>query len=116
MGRKDGFTLIEALVSLVILAVILLGLQAGMMTAITMNTENLLRNQAVKLAQERMDRYRVRPGAPPNMETITRQVRNFEIEYTLDNAYGSDNVLDMTVSWEFQNEEHSLEYTSHIGG
>jgi len=114
---STGFTLIEAMVSLVILAVILLGLQAGMMTAITMNTENLMREEAVNVAQERMDRYRVEPGSPPGSETVSRQVRNFEVDYRLTNSYdASTNVLNITVEWDFQNEDHSLDYESHIGG
>ena len=112
-----GFTLIEALVSLLILSVLLLGLHAGMMTAITMNMENLLRNEAVDLAQEHMDRYRITPGSPPNTETATRQVRNNQITYRVNNVYdGSTNVLDMTIQWNFKNEQYSLQYTSHIGG
>ena len=118
---RAGFTLIEAMVSLLILSVILLGLQAGMMTTITRNTENLLRNQAVKLAQERMDYYRVSGtvSAPPAGdipdENINRQVRNANANYFLDNNYDSStNKLEMTVRWDFQNEEHSLQYTTYI--
>ena len=115
---RAGFTLIEAMVSLLILSVILLGLHTGMVTAITMNTENLLRNEAVKLAQERMDKYRIEPSSDiPGSDSVTRQVRNSNVTYTLDNNYDdSTNILDMTVEWEFQNEQHSLEYTSHVGG
>lgn len=114
---KEGFTLIEALVSLLILSVIFLGLQAAMMTAITLNTENLLHNEAVKLAQERMDRYRIMTDTPPNSETFNRQVRNFDVTYTIDNTdYNSGtNILNMRVLWEFQNETRTLEYSSHIG-
>lgn len=105
------------MVSLLILSVILLGLHSGMMTAITMNTQNLLRNEAVNLAHERMDQYRITPGDPPKNATIDRQVRNTNVTYTLNNNYtSSTNILKMTVEWEFQNEKHSLEYTSHVGG
>ncbi|MCF8030672.1 MAG: hypothetical protein K9K39_07235 [Desulfohalobiaceae bacterium] len=103
--------------ALLILSVLLLGLQAGMITAITMNTENLLRSEAVNLAQERMDRYRIMPGSPPLEVDVSRQVRNYNVTYTLHNNYDSStDVLDMTVEWEFQNEQRTLEYTSHIGG
>ena len=119
VSRRDngsGFTLIEAMVSLLILAVIFLGLQAGMMMAITRNTENLLRNEAVSLAKERMDRYRINPGTPPNSETFSRQVRNYQVTYFINNSDydNDDSVLRMVVSWSFQNEQHTLEYTSHI--
>lgn len=115
---SGGFTLVEALVSLLILSVILLGLHAGMVTAITMNTENLLRNQAVKLAQEHMDQYRIEPSsAIPANKTVTRQVRNSNVTYTLNNNYDSStDILDMVVEWTFQNETRTLEYTSHVGG
>ena len=113
-----GFTLIEALISLLILSVIFLGLQASLMMAITVNTENLLRNEAMNLAKERMDRYRIQDGTPPNSETITRQIRNYQVIYTIDNSgYKSGkNILPMVVRWNFQNEGRTLEYTSYVGG
>lgn len=117
-SASGGFTLVEALVSLLILSVILLGLHAGMTTAITMNTENLLRNEAVKLAQEHMDQYRIEPSAAiPPSKSVTRQVRNYNVTYTLNNNYhSSTDILDMVVEWSFQNETRTLEYTSHVGG
>ena len=118
MCTNQGFTLIEALVSLVILAVILLGLQSGLMMSISLNTENMLREEAINIAQEHMQRYRTEDGAPPNIENVTRQVRNFQVTYTVDNTGydSSSHVLDMAVQWNFKGETRTLNYSSHIGG
>lgn len=113
---NQGFTLIEAMVSLVILAVILLGLQAGMMTTITMNTENLLRNEAVKLAQEKIGEYRVNGSVPDTSENVERQIRNFKVQYTVINNYGPDGKGDgvTTVEWDIKDETRTLQYFSYI--
>lgn len=56
----NGFGIIEALVSLFIFAVLLLGLNYSLIIAIENNTTNFLRNTAVKIAQGYMDKTRER--------------------------------------------------------
>lgn len=55
-----GFGIIEALVSLFIFAVLLLGLNYSLIIAIENNTANFFRNTAVKIAQGYMDKTRER--------------------------------------------------------
>ncbi len=113
--RSDrGFSLLEAMVALVILSVVLLGLQAGLGTAISMNTENLLRQEAANVAHERMERYRM--TSPPDEETVSRQVRDFNVTYTLENEHDSiTGVVETTVTWNYQGKERELTFESYVG-
>ena len=58
MKQNKGFTLIEALVSLVILSLILIGLLSGSLTAYKISFKNKVRNEAVRLAREKIDIFK----------------------------------------------------------
>ena len=53
-----GFTIIESLISLMLLMLLLVGLLTGMMNAMLLDTRNLLRLQAKTIAQDCMERLR----------------------------------------------------------
>lgn len=55
---NNGFTLIEVLVAMVIIIVALLGLVQATLLSIDYNLRNLLRDEAVRIAEQRMDEAR----------------------------------------------------------
>jgi prepilin-type N-terminal cleavage/methylation domain-containing protein len=55
LSNKRGFTLIEMLVAMVIILVALLGLVQAAFLSIDNNLKNLLRDEAVRLAEEQMN-------------------------------------------------------------
>ena len=54
-NSQRGFTLVEVLVALVIVAIILLGNMAALSLSYRKNLQNILRDEAVKVAQEEME-------------------------------------------------------------
>jgi len=58
LQNKKGFTLIEALVSLAIFSLILIGLLSAMLTAYKITLENKLRNEAVQIAREKINMFK----------------------------------------------------------
>ena len=110
---SKGFTLIEVLVALAILAILLLGLLAGLLTSIDYNLRNYTRDEAKRLALECAENLRNFPyeNLPQNgsvdcrdqnsvsvsnpctdletritngtPEQVTRQVRNAFVSYTI---------------------------------
>ena len=113
VNPNRGFTLIEALVALVILAITLSGLLAGLLASIDYKLRNLIRDEAKAIALECVENIRNTPydNIPPNgsvscnaqnpvpvaapcttvgtrisngtPEIATRQIRNTSISYTL---------------------------------
>ena len=78
---KRGFTLIEVLVTLMILAFGMLASVIGIMAALDHSLMNEMRNDAMKIAQEQEEAARNMPYANIQTisqlpQTITRQVRN----------------------------------------
>jgi prepilin-type N-terminal cleavage/methylation domain-containing protein len=85
---KRGFTLIEVMVTLVILAFGMLASIVGIMAALDHSLMNEMRNDAMKLAQEQAEAARDMPYAniqqiPTTPQTITRQVRKSLVSYTV---------------------------------
>lgn len=60
---RNGFSLVEAMVALLVLSVGLLGLAMLQAQGMRFNTESYMRSQATILAYEIIDRMRANPGA-----------------------------------------------------
>jgi type IV pilus assembly protein PilV len=113
---KRGFTLIEVLITLVILALGMMATIVGIMAGLDHNLMNEMRNDAIKIAQEQEEAARNMPYANiatiPSPQTITRQVRNQSVTYTVqvDHTVTGGNVstgtcitqVVFTVIWNFK--------------
>ena len=95
-NSEAGFSLIEVLVALTILAVGLLGLALLQTTAIQGNATASKSSIAVQVAQDKLEWFRSRPWAgitSSNVGTITDNVTAAVVYSTLPGNPGGDNVL-----------------------
>jgi len=127
LKNNKGFTLIESLVALVILAIVLLGLLTGLMIAIDMNTRNILRDEAVKIADKYAEICRndiTKCKSPTSPEE--RQFRNFKEQYNIDVKIDNPNVtsgsninvkiVNITVTWQYRGKNYSHTIKTAVGG
>ncbi len=89
---KKGFTLIEALVSIVILSLILIGLLGSVIIAYKISLRNQIRNEAVNIAREKLNLFRESlnktnifkhencENADDN-DAVIRRIRNINYKY-----------------------------------
>lgn len=114
--RSRGFSLVEVLVSLLILSFGLLGLAALQITGLKFNHMGYVRTQAAQLAYDMVDRMRVNPGA---------SAAGFYTGYTGDSGYpatgsvscvGKDNVCAPAELAEFDKQQWIRGITSLPGG
>lgn len=108
-GDDAGFTLVEFLAAILIMAVGLLGLLETVNLAISQNASNKMRSDAVIIADEVMSRERVRPFAQISSVNATRTinygltVKTYSIAKHVTDMGGapptSKNVQ-LTVSWQ----------------
>lgn len=69
--RERGFSLVEALVAIAILAVLLAGVVPAFVSNLRVNTDNELRTGAVAASQTVLDELRVRPSAFASGSTVS---------------------------------------------
>lgn len=55
---NQGFTLVEIMVALVVFSVVMLGLAAGLIAATKTNRQNVLRDEATRVANEELSRLK----------------------------------------------------------
>ncbi len=115
LNRKEkGFTIVEALVSLVILAIILLGLLAGVLKSYEIVIRNQIRDEAIKTAQEILEDLRNRDfdNLPTSLDPITRQIRSYSVTLTpnitiTDIVRGQVKKISLTINWNYKGKSYS---------
>ncbi|MCE5333990.1 MAG: prepilin-type N-terminal cleavage/methylation domain-containing protein [Desulfobacteraceae bacterium] len=119
LRNKAGFTLVEVLVAMLILAIGMLGSVLGMMTALNHSLGNELRNEAIKIAQHVAEEARNMPYSSvqkiPSTQTVNMQVRKSLASFTVNtvttpaSGYSVHGVtkLSITVQWTLKKKTHS---------
>ncbi|MGC8736624.1 MAG: type IV pilus modification PilV family protein [Dissulfurimicrobium sp.] len=100
IARQDkGFSLVELMIAMFIFMIAMLGILAGLNSAIANNKTNVLRDEAINVAEEEMNRLKDLPFASlaatapnwTNPVSVVRNIRSGQINYNT-----SDRVTDIT--------------------
>lgn len=117
--NEKGFTLVEVMVSLVVLALGLLGSLVAVKAALDGNYGNDLRMEAVKIAQEQAEMARNMPYANiqgiTSPQTVNRQIRKTNVGFTVNTQKTPANLsatnditrLAIGVQWTFKKKTHT---------
>ena len=108
--NKKGLTLVEVMIALVVLLVVSLALMQTALVSINSNMTNLLRDEAVNIAEMRMNEARNTPFnnlIGTSTTTISRNFRNIaNFQYTVTRMVtdlNTDNKqVNITVTWEWK--------------
>jgi type IV pilus assembly protein PilV len=118
IGNEHGFTLVEFLVAIVILMVGLLGMLQAIDVAMDKNLENLFRNEAVSVADDRLMLKRAKSFAslstttstPPKI-AIGRKVRgifnNYSVQEIVSQTTSLSKEIVINVSWKKRKKSYS---------
>ena len=82
---NSGFTLVEVMVAIVIMAVFMLGLLEALEVAMQNNTKNLIRDDVAKVAQDTMNNMKDQPfnAAFTPTTTVTTNLRGVQKQYNV---------------------------------
>jgi type IV pilus assembly protein PilV len=109
---NSGFTLIEALMAMLILTVVLLGLLQAVIFAADATMKNSLRDTAVNVAKEELETQRtlakssgVSAVVTNASYTVQRTIKSYTFTYTLNRtvtAQVDSRLVNLTVSWTYK--------------
>lgn len=88
MSKNDrGLTLVELLISIVIMFIVFLGLTGTVLTGLEYNLRNAVLDEAVGVGESAMNQIRSRPFdnivTPTAPDNVLRTVRRFNVTYTV---------------------------------
>lgn len=130
---KKGLTLIEVIISLAVLLIVFLGMMQTVAISVNFNVKNTLRDEAVKIAEERMNALKstsfsdailnttggayVLDDVDPNtigvQSTVTRSFRNFDIVFTstkrVEDINTDNKRVNIRISWAWKAENYTHE-------
>jgi type II secretory pathway pseudopilin PulG len=127
LSNKSGATLIEVLFALGILAIVAVALMQSSIIVLQTSVQNEMRDEAVRLAEQRMNEVRSGPGGFDNADpgggnldmvvgtvvypTVTRQIRNAPVPFTVTRiVLGLDTntkQVTVTVDWLFRGKPYN---------
>jgi type IV pilus assembly protein PilV len=126
LSNKSGTTLIELLVAMGILAIVAVALMQSSILVLQKSVQNDMRDEAVRLAEQRMNELRSGPGGFDNADpsglnldlvvgvvaypTMTRTIRNGSLPFTVSkNVVSLDTdtkQVTVTVTWQFRGQQY----------
>jgi type IV pilus assembly protein PilV len=118
---KKGMTLVEVMIALLVLLVVSLALMQTALVSIDANMTNILRDEAVSIAEMRMNQARnipfdtlVSDGADI---PIARNVRNimgftYTTRMTVNNLNVDNRQIDITVGWAWKDQNYTHNITT----
>ena len=124
LNNRSGFTLLEVLVALVILMVGMMALLSAATNAISLNMDNILRDEAVQIGDSKMRVVKGNKAATfvspfQNLSTTSHQtskLRSKSTPYTVtlssSSTGGNSNLLHVLVSWNFKNNTKQHEFST----
>lgn len=124
---NKGMTLIEVLISFVLLTIISLALLQSALLAVNINVRNELRDVAVSVAEQRMTELRNTAFASLTDGTvketdITRYIRSGQYNFTPTteiktlSATPSSKQVIVTISWKYKNQPYSHSVSTVLRG
>lgn len=121
-NNRRGFTLLEILVALVILMIGMMALLSAATNTISLNLDNILRDEAVQIADAKMRQVKSNTAATfslpfQNLSVTTVQTSKlrakstpYTVSLTSASTGGNSNLLRVQVSWNYKNraKQHEL--------
>ncbi len=113
---KTGLTLVEVLIALVVVLVVFLALMQTALVSIDSNMRGVLRDEAVGIAEDRMNGARNQPfdslAAGISSETVLRKIRNitnfpYALTRTVTDLNTDNKQVDIRVQWTWKGETYT---------
>ena len=128
MRDERGMSLIELLISLLLLSIVSLALIQSALVAINVNVVNELRDEAVSVAEQRMNELRNTPFSASDMQVnspggateapVMKKVRAAATPFTIKRVVsqvGVNRQVTLTVTWYYKNVNYQHSVSTVLG-
>lgn len=125
MLNNKGFTLLEALIAILLLAILTLWNMQAMLTAYGFTSRNQIRDEAVLVVGEELTDYRNKPFSTLAAGTIgptniQRQIRNYDQSFTVNTDIVNQEAgiaysVKVTASWVHKGNAYTYSATTIVG-
>ena len=119
-SRERGFSMVELLIAMVVMAIGLLGAAQMIPLAMAGVTQAGMRTRSVQLAQERLDELTSNDfdASVLNAGTYSETADNTTLDWTIadDNPYPGTKRIDLTVSWVTSRGTQTSSFTTYLSG
>jgi len=129
--KNKGVTLVEVMISLVVLLIVFMGLVQASLVSIQSNMRNVIRDEAVRITSDRMTRLRtidfaddlladtdgdfveddLDPDTADDQPVVSRQIRSATVDFTINRSIANIDddykQISLRTSWEWQGETFS---------
>ncbi len=123
--NKKGVSLVEVMIALVILLLVFLALMQTALVSIDANMTNVLRDEAVNIAEMRMDEARntafdsLTIGGPTAQPQVLRNIRNianfqYNVTRTIAGAGADNRQVTIAVTWNWKENPYTHSITSIV--
>lgn len=123
--KNSGFTLVEVLVAIAFLTISMLAILHALGLSVEHNLKNIIMDEAVRIAEQRMNELRNTPvstlasSTSSTRITITRQIRNksftFTVDWIVENLSADSRTIQVIVQWlDWRNNSHAHTATSIV--
>ena len=115
-GHNDGFTIVELMISMVIILFVALAMMQTAMMTMEANARNVIRDEGVRIASEKLNELKTVVEADlaamdGTTETVDRDIRNMTITYTV--TYGVTTLaaneaarIEVKVEWSWRQQDY----------
>lgn len=117
--NNKGFTLVEVMIALVVLLFVFLALMQTALMSIDSNMVNVLREEAISIAEEQMTDVRntaYADVASVAAATVSRNIRNVQgFDYTVTRTVADNTTtkqVAITVTWSWKNDAYRHQITT----
>ncbi len=127
ISNNKGVSLIETLIAMVVLLLVFLALMQTALVSINVNAANLLRDEAISIAEGRMNEARNIPFdsvVTIPAETVRKKIRAlkdpsepdedfpFTVTRTVNNLSGDNRQITILVGWQWQGQNYTHSITT----
>jgi len=112
LQNNAGFTLVEVMIALLVLLFVTLAMMQTALVSIDSNMKNVLRDEAVRIAEQTMNDARSQgyDNLPSGLQTVNRKFRALDVTYTITRTVTqlgtADKQFDVEVDWTWKNDSY----------